>query len=374
MAKILVLGGGFGGVVAAEKLAKTLDPEHEITLISRSRQFVFYPALVRLAFGKCEPDDISYDLRETMLDRRISFLEAEVATVNPFERKVILAGGDVTGELGYDYLIFALGRRLATEQITGFFEHAHHLLSTDGALKFGEAIRNFHKGKALIGYCHGSRLKVPVFETAFALARLLDERHERADAEITIVSPELPSDNVNGVEIPSELKNAMETHGIEFRPDFNIAEVTSREIRTNLNERLPYDLLMLIPPFRGAPAVTGMGITDNEGYISVDRKLRVKGVERMYAVGDCTSFEGPKMGHMAVRQAEVAAMNLVDEIDGVEPETSYEHEILMVIDEGGRDSIFVHKDLWDGEGTVKQGRFWSWAKRMQERYWEFVHS
>ena len=47
MAKILILGGGFGGVVAAEHLAKKLDAEHQITLVSRSRQFVFYPALVR---------------------------------------------------------------------------------------------------------------------------------------------------------------------------------------------------------------------------------------------------------------------------------------------------------------------------------------
>jgi len=59
MAKVLILGGGFGAVVAAERLAKDLGDEHQITLVSRSRRFVFYPALVRLAFGKCEPEDAS---------------------------------------------------------------------------------------------------------------------------------------------------------------------------------------------------------------------------------------------------------------------------------------------------------------------------
>ena len=59
MANVLVLGGGFGGLVAAARLAKLLAPEHQITLVSRSRRFVFYPALVRLAFGGCEPDDIT---------------------------------------------------------------------------------------------------------------------------------------------------------------------------------------------------------------------------------------------------------------------------------------------------------------------------
>ena len=63
MANVLILGGGFGGVVAAERLAQQLSAEHHLTLVSRSRNFVFYPALVRLAFGKCEPADVSFDLR-----------------------------------------------------------------------------------------------------------------------------------------------------------------------------------------------------------------------------------------------------------------------------------------------------------------------
>ena len=55
MANILILGGGFGGVVAAESLAKQLGDGHQLTLISNNRNFTFYPELVRLAFGRCEP-------------------------------------------------------------------------------------------------------------------------------------------------------------------------------------------------------------------------------------------------------------------------------------------------------------------------------
>ena len=80
MAKVLILGGGFAGVVAAERLAEQLGDEHQITLVSRSRQFVFYPALVRLAFGKSELADVSFDLRKTLLNRRINFIEASCST------------------------------------------------------------------------------------------------------------------------------------------------------------------------------------------------------------------------------------------------------------------------------------------------------
>src|ERR1044072_935126 len=145
MAKVLVLGGGFGGVVAAQRLAEQLCDEHQIKLGSRSQQFVFYPALVRLAFRKYEKEDVSFDLRETMLSRRVNFVEAEVAHIDPFEQKITIAHGEVEGHLPYDYLIFALGRRLATEKITGFFEHAHHLLNVDKAIKFQKAIEHFEE-------------------------------------------------------------------------------------------------------------------------------------------------------------------------------------------------------------------------------------
>src|SRR5215216_7156915 len=189
MAKVLVLGGGFGGVVAAERLAEELGDEHQITLVSRSRQFVFYPALVRLAFGKCQKEDVAFDLRDAMLSRRINFVEAEVAHIDPFERKVRIAHGQVAGKLPYDYLIFALGRRLATEKITGFYEHAHHLLNVDKAIKFQKAIEQFKEGRVVLGQCSGARLPVPLYESAFALARLFEERGERDRIRITVVTP-----------------------------------------------------------------------------------------------------------------------------------------------------------------------------------------
>ncbi|HEU4434077.1 MAG TPA: FAD-dependent oxidoreductase, partial [Pyrinomonadaceae bacterium] len=179
MANVLILGGGFAGVVAAERLSHLLGDEHQITLVSRSRNFVFYPALVRLAFGKCQKDDVLFDLRHSMLSRRINFVEAEVAHVDPYERKVTIAHGEIEGKLPYDYLIFALGRRLATERITGFYEHAHHLLNVDKAMTFGKAVAAFEEGRAVFGDCPGARLPLPVYESAFAFATLLDAKGER---------------------------------------------------------------------------------------------------------------------------------------------------------------------------------------------------
>jgi sulfide:quinone oxidoreductase len=374
MAKVLVLGGGFGGVVAAERLAEQLGAEHQITLVSRSRYFVFYPSLVKLAFGKCETKDVSFDLRNAMLDRRVNFIEAEVARIDPLERKVAIAHGEVEGNLPYDYLVFALGRRLATEHISGFYEHAHHLLNLDKALKFGKALANFHEGHAVIGQCEGTRLPIPIYETALALSRLLEERGERERVQITVVSPYELGAEFEDRKAAAALEKTFAAQQIQFVSNFPVEVVTQNSVATKSGRTIDHDLLMLLPPFRGSSAASYAGMTNSDGYINVDLTMRVLGQERIYAAGDCVNFSGPKMGHMATRQAEVVARNLAAEIAGREPVARYAHELKLVIDEGGSDSIYVQKYIGtERPATIKHGRFWSLAKRAKKQFWEFSH-
>ena len=375
MANVLVLGGGFGGLVAAKRLARMLPAEHRITLVSRGPRFVFYPALVRLAFGQCGPDDVSFDLRGALADRRVRFIEAEVARVDPRARRVTFAGGEVEGGMPYDFLLLALGRRLATERVPGFFEHAHHLLSVESALQFGDAARNLKEGHAVLGFCPGARLAVPAYEAALALSRLLEEKGLRGRTRITVVSPDPPGELMEGAEVRAPLRDALDAHDVAYWSDFPVTRVTAEHVYAAGGPGLRYDLLMLVPPFRGPGPVNWTEAVDDDGYVVVDGGMRVVGAERVYAAGDCVSLPGPKMGHMAVKQAEVAARNLAAEIEGRVPDSVYWHEETLVIDEGGPLSLYVHKDLPGGaEATVRQGRFWGWAKRAHERYWERVHS
>ena len=374
MARVLILGGGFGGVVAAEALAQRLGDEHQITLVSRDSRFVFYPALVRLAFGKCEPDDVSFDLRRSMLNRRINFIQAEVARIDPIDRKAILAHGDVEGTVPYDYLIYAFGRRLATERVTGFFDHAHHLLDVNSALKFGEAIRDLQAGRAVIGQCPDARLPVPVYETAFALSSWLKDSSDPECVRITVASPTTIAEEFGDDKMAAIIHQALIKQGIEFVPNFPISKVGSSFVSTDDRRDLNYSLLMLLPPFRGSSAASRLGITGDDDYINVDRRMRVIGAERFYAVGDCVNFAGPKMGHMAVNQAQVAAANVAAEIAGHQPIAHYDHDMMMVLNVFDGDSIFFHKDFSsDDPASVRHGRFWGWAKRVHEKYWEAAH-
>jgi sulfide:quinone oxidoreductase len=334
MANILILGGGFGAVSAAESLLKNLTSQHQITLISRSSRFVSHPHLVDLAFGNHTIDDISHDLREAMHDRRIRFVQGEVARVDPYDRRVTIAHGEITGSMNYDYLIFALGGRLATERIPGFFEHAHHPLTVDAALKFGEAIHAFEEGRVVIGYSQGARLVAPAYKTVFALSRHFEDRAEPGRTRITVVSPKGKADEFAGPD-GRVSHGALEEQNIEVVTDFSINRITTTSLVTSLGTRIDYDLLMLLPPLVGASALRGMGITDSDDFIRVNRKMEVEGVTRLYAAGDCVSFPGPKMSHMAVAQGEVAGANLAAEVESRELQAEYDHKAMLPLDKAG---------------------------------------
>jgi sulfide:quinone oxidoreductase len=375
MANILILGGGFGGLVMAEQLAASLDSTHQVTLVSPRRKFTFYPALVQVAFGACQPEDISFDLAAKMTDLGVRFVQGEAVTINAESRSVRITGDDFDGEIYYDYLVVAVGRRLATEKVPGFFEYAHHLLGTDAALKFSAAVKNFHDGQIVVGMCPGARLPVPVCETAFALARKFKAELRDGKIRINVVFPESLEAAFGGANLHKELDAAFKHHDINVLYDFPINEISAEKICSVNKHKINYDLLMLVPPFRGNSILRAPGATDDSDYIRVDGMMRVRGLEKIYAVGDIVAFSGPKFAHMAVRQAHFAADNILAEFRGEEPYEEYYHEINAIIDAGGADSIHLHYGIWDDMNfALRQGRFWGWAKKIHDRSWRAKHN
>ena len=354
MKKILILGGGFGAVSAAESLLKNLTSEHQITMVSRSPRFVFQPYLVDLAFGNHTIDDISHDLREAMKNRRIRFVQGEVARVDPYARQVKIVHGDLSG-IQYDYLIFALGGRLATERIPGFFEHAHHPLTVEAALKFGQAIHSFNEGRAVIGSCEGARLEAAVYKTASMLSSHFEDRMRAGRTKITIVSPRRKADELEGSDIGRGFQQALDEKNIEVLTEFSVNRITKKSIQTSAGARIDYDLLMLLPPLVGPSALRGIGITDPDGFIRVNRNMRLEGVAGLYAVGDCVSLPGSKMSHMAVAQGEVAGANLAAEIESRISQAEYDHKTMLALDQAGQDSI-LNKQFWMNKVRVIEPR------------------
>ena len=94
--KALVLGGGFGGIVAAQALRNELGDQHEVKLVSREAEFYLRAAFPRLVFeGATEREDIRLPLDEAFRPRGIEFKQATVTAIRPDESRVETSAGDV---------------------------------------------------------------------------------------------------------------------------------------------------------------------------------------------------------------------------------------------------------------------------------------
>ena len=374
MSNILIIGGGFGGLVAAERLSSSVGKDHRITLVSPNRKFTFYPGLVQLAFGVVEEDDLTFDLGERLSELNVRYIQGELLRLNASDRKAQITGSDLSGEVAYDHLILALGRRLATERIGGFFENAHHLLGVKAALKFGSALRDLREGTIVVGLCPEALLPVPVCETAFALARRFEDGVRSGKIRIKVLFPGSLKEAFGGAEIHRQLESAFDRNRINVIYNVPVNEITENEVLSADKHRIAYDILMLLPPFRGQAILKDLNALDGSDFLMVDGLMRVHHQTQTYAVGDMVAFSGPKFAHMAIRQANVAADNLIAELSGEAPATEYYHEIAAIIDSGGADSIYLHYGVWDDMlFNLKQGRFWGIAKNVHDAFWQKRH-
>jgi sulfide:quinone oxidoreductase len=375
MANILILGGGFGGLMIAEQLAALLGgaSHHRITLVSPRDKFTFYPALVRLAFGKCRPEDITFDLVQKLNELNVHYVRGEVINLKPDLKQVQIAGDDFDGELAYDYLIVAFGRRLAIEKIDGFAEHAHHLLGVNAARKFGASVDGFEKGKIVVALSPQAFLPIPVCETAFALANRFEKEIEAEEISVNVVFPETIEKAFGGANLHKKLERAFDKRRINVITDFAVRQVTAQTIVSEHEQTINYDLLMLVPPFGGQEMNGELGAIDEKNFVRVDNFMRVENLDKVYAVGDVAAFRGPKLAYMAVRQAQVAAANIVAEIRGGMPAKIYRHDIAAIIDEYGDTAIFLHYGVWDETlYGLKEGKMWSRMKNSNNQLWEVM--
>jgi sulfide:quinone oxidoreductase len=368
--KILILGGGFAAVSAAEALARAVDAGHEITLVSKTPELTLFPGIVPMVFGDLEPGDIRADLRRPLADRKIRFVQGEVRGINTITRNVIVGQDRIDTSIGFDYLVLAMGPRVATDQIPGLFENAHHLLTVDAAIKFKHAIAAFQAGAIVVGLCPEASLPVPVCETALGLAKRFEHKMERGEVSVSVVFPDTLEKAFAGSALFRDIETQFDRLGIRLIQEFAVTRVEDGEIISAMGASARFDLAMLVPPFVSQLSFRSVSpSTDVLGFAYVDSHMRVSGLDRIYAAGDITALPGPKFGYMAIRQGKVAALNVLAELFGEKPLEEYSHKIAWAIGEKYSDPVFFHYGFWDDTlDDFDEDALLGLAKDIRQRY------
>jgi sulfide:quinone oxidoreductase len=182
--RVVVLGGGIGGIVAARVLRKRLPKEVQVVLADRSEHVTFAPSLLWVMSGHRRVEQISRG-RERLARKGIELVRGEAEGLDPARRTVRIDGRD----LGYDRLVLALGAQPAPELVPGLAEGGIDLYSVEGARSAGRALRSIDGGRVAVVVA-GLPYKCPAApnEAAFLASALLRRRGSRA--RVTLYTPE----------------------------------------------------------------------------------------------------------------------------------------------------------------------------------------
>jgi sulfide:quinone oxidoreductase len=372
MKKVVILGGGVGGTIVANLLAKKLRPdEAEITLVDKTGKHVYQPGFVYVAFEHQKPKRLVRDERK-LLRKRVRLVLGEAVKIDPEAKKVHLADGAV---LDYDRLVVALGARLTPDELPGYKETAHHFYSLEAAGELRKALEAFQGGKVVVTVASVPYKCPPApSEAACQLDYYFTKRGIRDKVDIHFLSPlsrVFPLEPVNPV-----VEQVFAKHNIRSTIFFNTESIDREKKMVNSieGESIPFDLLIMVPPHRGAKVVEDSGLGDRGGWLPTDKfTLRTKAHSDIFALGDCTDVPVSKSGAAAHFQAKVIAESLVADVRGLPATAKYDGHVMCYCDAGYHKGISMSFDYEHPPVPPPLGLKDWMAKRFLNRvYWTLV--
>lgn len=301
--RVVVVGGGFGGLHAVRELKRA---DVEVTLVDRHNYNTFQPLLYQVATATLNPGDVTWFLRAVRSHQRnVRFVRGAVIAMDHSSRTIRLEGGQ---RIGYDYLVVAAGATTSFFQIPGAREYALPLYRRSQAVVLRDRIIAALEHAAAGGH-HGDLRVVVVgggatgVETAGALA-------EMRNNDLPVTYPELDRDHIHVTlveQAPSVLgpfhpklqqyaQRSLAKRGVDVRLQTAVKQVRADGVVLgDEQEFLPAGLVIWASGITVHPVVGDWGLPQGRGgRIVVDDRLRVKGMDRVFAVGDIAAEQGDR--------------------------------------------------------------------------------
>ena len=338
MKRTLILGGGAGGVVAANILKKLVGPTMRVTLVDRETNHHYASSYPRVMIGERQPDEITRRLK-LLEDKRIEFRHCEVQELD-------LAGHRVITDkhvLEYDYLVISLGVEYNLETVPGFKEYALNIYDFRAVAKMKQILDEFSFGKIVL-FISSLPYKCPPapYEIMLLLDQYFRQRGIRHKVKLTIVTPEIFPEPLAGPKVSQKVKKMLLQRRIELITEAKVIALEKNTLLLDHNTRIPADLLLGIAPHWTPQAIRNTDLVDKNGFINVDPftlETKYKGV---YAIGDAAAIKLPVLGSYAPKaggvfahaQAKVVARNIASLAQGDEPDSYYDGKGFCVMNVG----------------------------------------
>ncbi len=380
---VLVLGGGAGGVVAANELRSKLGREQRIVLVDRQTQHLFYPSFLWVMMGWRKPEEVRKGLG-LLIRKGIEYVNAEITRIDTVSGTVKTSAGDFC----YDYLIVSLGAELAPGEVPGLVEAAHTVYNLEGTVRLRETLKGFSGGRVVV-LVSSMPYKCPAapYETALLLDFLFRSKGLRERVDLSVYTPEpLPMPTAGPV-LGNAVKGMLEAKHIPFHPFHKVASVDpeKKELAFDKGEKVQFDLLVAVPPHRSPQVARESGLAGDTGFIPVERNTLKTKADRVYAIGDVAAIKLPgqfqpnsplmlpKAGVFAHSQAQVVAHNIAAEIKGMASMKGFDGQGQCFLELGGGKAGYATGNFYGEPAPTidlrQPGRLWHWGKILFEKYW-----
>jgi NADH dehydrogenase len=339
--RILILGGGFGGVYTARHLEKLCKgrPDVEIVLVSRDNFFLMTPLLFEVCSGTLDLRHCSVPIRAFL--RTTRFGEATVQGIDLERRVVHLANPGRSSELPYDQLVLALGARTNRVMIPGSENAFTFKTLADALLLRNHIIERFERADEESDPGRKRQLLTfAIIGGGLVGVELFGELTAFADA-ITPLYPRVNRDEVRFIllqgadrilpEIDSKLADygarvLGKRRGADIRTHAKVLAIESGKVNLQ-EETIEAETIVLAAGIVPNPVVAGLPVEkDKRGHIVVDGTMRCKSHPEVWALGDCASIAAPdgkpypNLAQHALREAKVLARNIHAVLHGRPPQ------------------------------------------------------
>jgi sulfide:quinone oxidoreductase len=249
-----------------------------------------------------------------------------------------------------DALVIALGAERAPELVPGFVEHAHDVYSESTSAETAAAIERFGGGRLVIGI-FGAPYPCP--PAPYELALLLAGRFEAqaVAGSVFVFSPQPRSLPILGEAGCAAFDGRLAGAGIAFRPNTKVEAVEAGAV-VAADVRIPYGLLLGVPPHRAPAVVSAAGLVGGGGWVTVDRATLETRFPGVYAIGDVTGIplaNGlplPKAGVFAHAEGEVVAARIAEVLAGRAPTAAFDGRGMCFLETGAGSATMVHGDFY----------------------------
>lgn len=373
--RILIIGGGFGGITTMHALKRYLDHKADVVLIDYRDNTLNKPRLPDVAIKGETVEHARFLMRDAVKHDDYLLIQETVIKIDPAEQIVYLKEG---GKEHYDYLILAPGVKKHYSGIEGFREHGFSVCDDVQAPRLWRKLQTFEGGPVFVGsmpYKSGTRVKAPellapcegpVGEVMFMLKEFLVKKGVGESSPVTAFSPaEIFFEDV-GDKVRNSVGEIMKREGIGLMTGKTVKKLDGERIYFTDGTSERCALPIILPEYKPYDFIVDSGLGDEAGFIPTDNQMRHLDFPQIFGVGDATSLSVPKLGHIAVHQGDIAAKTIAGEL-GVKVDVPvYDPAILCIMERANMQATMIYSNvLYEGDldetlhGLIAFGMKWS---------------